>query len=146
MKFTAEVSNKDGEKLPGSLFLRGGSVAILLILQPEDVSDNSEEYVILTMQPRIPVGSLEFVEIPAGMLDDTGTLTGAAAREIKEETRLKIHDEELIDMKKLAQRKIKRAVAWRSCKMPCIPVVQEATRSSIFLCQGRSLQGIRSSE
>ena len=58
VKFRAEISNDQGEKLPGSVFLRGGSVAMLLVLQSEDARDNSEEYVILTVQPRIPAGSL----------------------------------------------------------------------------------------
>ena len=35
VKLTATVSNDDGEKLPGSVFLRGGSVAMLVILQPD---------------------------------------------------------------------------------------------------------------
>lgn len=30
IKFMAEVTNDDGEKLPGSVFLRGGSVAMLV--------------------------------------------------------------------------------------------------------------------
>lgn len=32
IKFKAEVSNDDGEKFPGSVFLRGGSVAMLVSL------------------------------------------------------------------------------------------------------------------
>ena len=73
-----------------------------LILQPEDAIDKSEKYVIWTVQPRIPAGSLAFVELPAGMLNDSGTLTRAAAKEIKDETGLEIQEEELIDMTKLA--------------------------------------------
>jgi ADP-sugar diphosphatase len=105
VKLRAEVSNDAGEKLPGSVFLRGGSVAMLLVLQPEDAKDTSEEYVILTVQPRIPAGSLAFVELPAGMLDDNGTFTGAAAKEIKEETGLEIQEKELVDMTKLANQR-----------------------------------------
>jgi ADP-sugar diphosphatase len=105
VKLRAEVSNDAGEKLPGSVFLRGGSVAMLLVLQPEDAKDISEEYVILTVQPRIPAGSLAFVELPAGMLDDNGTFTGAAAKEIKEETGLEIREEDLVDMTKLANQR-----------------------------------------
>jgi ADP-sugar diphosphatase len=105
VKLRAEVSNDAGEKLPGSVFLRGGSVAMLLVLRPEDAKDTSEEYVILTVQPRIPAGSLAFVELPAGMLDDNGTFTGAAAKEIKEETGLEIREEDLVDMTKLANQR-----------------------------------------
>ncbi|MCJ1307630.1 hypothetical protein MMC25_001277 [Agyrium rufum] len=104
IKLKAEISNDEGEKLPGSVFLRGGSVAMLLILQPEDVSSASEtdKYAILTIQPRIPAGSLSFVEIPAGMLDDSGTFSGGAAKEIAEETGLEIQASELINMTELA--------------------------------------------
>jgi ADP-sugar diphosphatase len=106
VKLRAEVSNDAGEKLPGSVFLRGGSVAMLVVLQPEDANDTSEEYVVLTVQPRIPAGSLAFVELPAGMLDDNGTFTGAAAKEIKEETGLEIREEDLVDMTKLANQRV----------------------------------------
>lgn len=34
IKLTANVSNDDGEKLPGSVFLRGGSVAMLVFHLP----------------------------------------------------------------------------------------------------------------
>ncbi|KAL2355912.1 ADP-sugar diphosphatase [Cryomyces antarcticus] len=104
IKLKADVSNDDGEKLPGSVFLRGGSVGMLLILQPDDVSQDSEKdkHVILTLQPRIPAGSLSLAELPAGMLDDSGTFSGGAAKEIEEETGLKVPETELIDMTKLA--------------------------------------------
>ncbi|KAI9691551.1 MAG: hypothetical protein M1822_007622 [Bathelium mastoideum] len=104
VKLKADVSNDKGEKLPGSVFLRGGSVGMMLILQPEDVVEGSEEekYVILTLQPRIPAGSLSMVELPAGMLDDSGTFSGGAAKEIKEETGLEVPESQLIDLTKLA--------------------------------------------
>ena len=77
---------------------------IQLILQPNDVEANTEteKQVILTLQPRIPAGSLSLPELPAGMLDDSGTFSGGAAKEISEETGLKISEKELIDMTKLA--------------------------------------------
>jgi 8-oxo-dGTP pyrophosphatase MutT (NUDIX family) len=56
----------------------------------------------MTIQPRIPAGSLAFPEIPAGMLDDSGTFAGGAAKEIYEETGLSIPQDELIDMTSLA--------------------------------------------
>ena len=73
---------------------------MLLILQPDDVPSNSEDekHVILTLQPRIPAGSLSLAELPAGMLDDAGTFAGGAAKEIEEETGLQVPANELINM------------------------------------------------
>ncbi|KAJ5649829.1 uncharacterized protein N7484_003552 [Penicillium longicatenatum] len=104
VKLKADVSNGQGESLPGSVFLRGGSVGMLLILQPDDIpaSQVKGKWAILTIQPRIPAGSLAFAEIPAGMLDDHGTFAGGAAKEIQEETGLRVHENELIDMTALA--------------------------------------------
>jgi len=78
-------------------------VAMLLVLQPEDAPQPSEKdkFVIMTVQPRIPAGSLSFSEIPAGMIDE-GTFSGGAAKEIQEETGLSVPQEELIDMTSLA--------------------------------------------
>ncbi|ORY67252.1 NUDIX domain-containing protein [Pseudomassariella vexata] len=106
LKMKADVSNKAGERLPGSIFLRGPSVAMLVILIPEDVepgneSETDERHVILTVQARIPAGSLEFVELPAGMVDDDGTFAGTAAKEIKEELGLELQSSELICMSDL---------------------------------------------
>lgn len=102
IKLKADIRTDDGEKLPGSVFLRGGSVAMLLVLKADDSDD---EFTILTVQPRVPAGSLSFVEIPAGMIDDSGTFSGAAAKEIEEETGLKIEENELVDMTELALEK-----------------------------------------
>lgn len=88
------------QSLPGTAFLRGGSVAMLMILRPEYSKD--ERYVILTEQPRIPTGSLQSLEIPAGMLDDSNHFRGAAARKIEEETCFKIPPSQLINMTELA--------------------------------------------
>ncbi|KAL2868200.1 putative NUDIX family hydrolase [Aspergillus lucknowensis] len=103
VKLKADVSNASGENLPGSVFLRGGSVGMLLLLQPDDVpsASENEKMAVLTVQPRIPAGSLAFSEIPAGMLDDSGTFSGKAAEEIQEETGLTIPQSELIDMTSL---------------------------------------------
>ena len=76
---------------------------VQLILQPDDVPAGAEDdkHVILTLQPRVPAGSLAFAELPAGMLDGD-TFTGGAAKEIKEETGLEIPESELINMTELA--------------------------------------------
>ncbi|KAJ5241065.1 uncharacterized protein N7469_002656 [Penicillium citrinum] len=104
VKLKADVSNGAGEHLPGSVFLRGGSVGMLLVLQPDDIPASQEEgkQAILTIQPRVPAGSLAFAEIPAGMLDDSGTFAGGAAKEIQEETGLSVQQDELIDLTSLA--------------------------------------------
>lgn len=106
LKYRAIIQNERGNKgkpmqLPGSIFMRGGSVGMLMILRPKNMSD--ERWVIMTVQARIPAGSLSFLEIPAGMIDDrTNDFRGAAANEIEEETGLKINCDHLIDMTKLA--------------------------------------------
>jgi ADP-sugar diphosphatase len=82
------------------VFLRGGSVAVLMILRPKDAKH--ERYVILTEQPRVGACGMAFLEIPAGMLDDSDEVAGKAIQEIKEETGFTIQKEELIDMTKLA--------------------------------------------
>ncbi|OLN96523.1 Nudix hydrolase 14, chloroplastic [Colletotrichum chlorophyti] len=102
LKVTAEVTNDAGERLPASVFLRGPSVAMLVVLIPQDASPQSDErYVVLTVQPRIPAGSLSFVELPAGMVDDSGSFAGAAAKEIKEELGLEIHESKLTCLSEL---------------------------------------------
>lgn len=83
-----------------NVFLRGGSVAVLMILRPSDKPD--ERWVILTEQARTPAGSLRFIEIPAGMMDANNNFEGVAAREIQEETGLKVPGSELINMTELA--------------------------------------------
>lgn len=100
LKMKTVVSNAQNHKLPGIVFMRGGSVAILMIIKPLDNPD--QRLVIMTQQPRIPAGSLSFFEIPAGMIDQSGTFVGAAAKEILEETGLTISEHELIDMTKKA--------------------------------------------
>jgi 8-oxo-dGTP pyrophosphatase MutT (NUDIX family) len=99
LKLSADISNSNGERLPGIMFLRGGSVAMLMILRPSD--SRHERWVIMTEQARIPAGSLDFCEIPAGMLDDD-SFKGAAAKEIEEETGLVVPRNELVDMTALA--------------------------------------------
>jgi 8-oxo-dGTP pyrophosphatase MutT (NUDIX family) len=101
VKINAEIKNESGPPLPGIALLRGGSVAILMILRPKDAPN--EKLVVLVEQARIPAGSLSFLEIPAGMLDGHGNLQKhKATEEIKEETGLEVNHHELIDISKLA--------------------------------------------
>ncbi|GAP87147.2 putative NUDIX domain-containing protein [Rosellinia necatrix] len=140
----ADVRNAAGESLPGAVFLRGPSVGMLVMLVPDDDDDvqvapppsssslsgphphldpyAEERYAVLTVQPRIPAGSLAFAELPAGMVDDGdgdddgsggggggggggnrgGKFAGAAAREIQEELGIEIPASELVCLSDLA--------------------------------------------
>lgn len=76
---------------------------MLVMLIPDDVpADSDERYVVLTVQPRVPAGSLSFVELPAGMVDDSGSFAGAAAKEMQEECGLEIHEDQLTCLSELA--------------------------------------------
>jgi ADP-sugar diphosphatase len=91
---------KDTEShLPGIAFLRGGAVSILCILYPTE--EKEEPRVILTQQVRIPVGS-SMIELPAGMLDESGDFSGMAAQELKEECGIIIRSDQLLDLTGLA--------------------------------------------
>ncbi|KAI6716148.1 NUDIX family hydrolase [Marssonina coronariae] len=102
MKIVANITNSRGESLPGAIFLRGASVGMMVLLQPDDLPLNSqkEKHVILTVQSRAAAGGLNFVELPAGMVDD-GSFSGAAAKEIQEEIGLEIPEHELINLSEL---------------------------------------------
>lgn len=103
LKLLADVRNAAGETLPGSVFFRGPSVAVLFIVVPDDVEKEEEErYVLLTVQSRVPAGSLEFVELPAGMVDEDGSFVGTAAREIEEELGVEVKVEELVSLSAMA--------------------------------------------
>ncbi|KAI0405588.1 hypothetical protein F4802DRAFT_176194 [Xylaria palmicola] len=120
LKLKARVTNAAGESLPGAVFLRGPSVAMLVMLLPDDAAarprdggdedeDEDERYVLMTVQPRIPAGSLAFAELPAGMVDDDaggsgggGKFAGTAAREIYEELGIEIPASELVCLSELA--------------------------------------------
>lgn len=162
VKFRADVSNDDGDRLPGSVFLRGGSVGMLvscsarwtcafadrgttvkLILQPDDLPDsgssNDEKHVVLTVQPRIPAGSLAFTELPAGMIDEHGSFAGAAAKEILEETGLVIKQDELVDLSSLTllnqDEKADRGEALQNAVYPSPGGCDEFI--PLFLCEKR---------
>ncbi|RDA93326.1 hypothetical protein CP533_2017 [Ophiocordyceps camponoti-saundersi (nom. inval.)] len=102
VKLAAAVSNSAGESLPGAALLRGPSVAVLVMLIPDDDSGGDERHVVMTVQPRIPVGSMTFSELPAGMVDDAGSFKGAAAKEMEEELGIDIKDDELTCLSDLA--------------------------------------------
>jgi hypothetical protein len=87
-KFKSGNPEKPTPMINSIVFMRGGSVAIIIILK----CDDGQKYSILTKQTRIPVGKMSMEEIPAGMLDDSRNFGGVAAKEIEEETGIKIQE------------------------------------------------------
>ncbi|PVH82465.1 hypothetical protein DL98DRAFT_513903 [Cadophora sp. DSE1049] len=123
MKIVANITNSEGEFLPGAIFLRGASVGMLVLLQPDDLPAGSqdEKHVILTVQSRVAAGGLQFVELPAGMVD-RGSFAGTAAKEIQEEIGLEIPEDELINLSELA--------------IPACPEGEEQTPRAMFPSSG----------
>ncbi|KAI9105882.1 hypothetical protein DFS34DRAFT_641736 [Phlyctochytrium arcticum] len=92
-------------KIPGIVFARGGSVAVLVLLHAKDPRNeqDKEARVVLTVQPRLPIASLSFTELPAGMLDgESHKFAGTAAKELEEECGIQIKEDDLIDLTTLA--------------------------------------------
>ncbi|KAJ3137248.1 hypothetical protein HDU90_002034 [Geranomyces variabilis] len=111
VKFKADVqwSDAEGGRIPGVVFARGGSVALLVIVRPEEATTrqtgnkgDKDERVVLVVQPRVAVASLAFAELPAGMLDGERKFSGTAAKELKEECGIEISEDELVDLTDLA--------------------------------------------
>ncbi|KAJ1975336.1 hypothetical protein H4R34_004376 [Dimargaris verticillata] len=106
VKFQVAASLRaSGAPLPGVVFMRGGSVCILLVLSPSDPTPSaseSQEHVVLTVQPRLPIAHIQFAELPAGMLDGSGAFKGKAAQELEEETGIKVQEHGLVDITELA--------------------------------------------
>jgi ADP-sugar diphosphatase len=80
--------------IPGIVFMRGGAVTILVII----TSDSGMRYSILVVQPRVAIGKYSMAELPAGMIDNDDSFGGAAAKELEEETGLKINASDLEDL------------------------------------------------
>jgi 8-oxo-dGTP pyrophosphatase MutT (NUDIX family) len=84
-------------EIPSVIFMRGASVAILIQIY---AIESEKQYSIMVVQPRASIGKYAMCEIPAGMLDDDDSFTGAAAKEIKEETGIEIKRGDLEDLTK----------------------------------------------
>ena len=81
IKLKADVVDRtDGGFIPGIVFMRGDSVAILVVLECD-----AKEYAVLAVQPRVPSGLFASREVLAGMLDSGGSFAGVAAKELCEE-------------------------------------------------------------
>lgn len=81
LKINCDVS-RNGSFVPGISFIRGGSVAVLVLVKVPELKQN---YFLMTKQFRFPVGRY-CIEAPAGMLDENGNFVGVAAKELEEET------------------------------------------------------------
>ena len=79
--------------IPGTVVLRGDSVAILIVIKYE-----GKLWTVLTLQPRLAVGYNKFPEIPAGMIDGDKP-RGAALHELEEETDIVIENKNLSKLK-----------------------------------------------
>jgi ADP-sugar diphosphatase len=104
IKYLVDVSWKDGKKLPGIVFCRGSSVACLVLVST--LSDKTK-WCVLVDQPRIPMGTMSSLELPAGtliliqgMVDPGSGFAGAAAQELQEECGMTIAEHEMIPMGK----------------------------------------------
>jgi ADP-sugar diphosphatase len=94
LKVEADILNSQNKKIPGVSLLRGNSVAMLMIL----LDENNQRHTILTVQPRVPTGNMNFTEIPAGMMDENGDFGGVAAKEMKEEVGIEIDTKDLFNL------------------------------------------------
>jgi len=94
IKFKAAIKDGNGKDVPSIVFARGGAVAILPVL----IGDDNQRYTILTVQRRVPIADMTYEEVPAGMLDQSQDFKGVAAKELEEETGIKIHGKDLIDL------------------------------------------------
>ncbi|MDE1875120.1 MAG: NUDIX domain-containing protein [Patescibacteria group bacterium] len=80
IKLKAYVTDGDGRSFSSVVFLRGGSVAILVILNCE-----GELYTVLVSQRRFAVGKPNLLEIPAGTIEAGSSSWNNALRELREE-------------------------------------------------------------
>lgn len=81
----------NGVRLPGAVFLRGPSVAVLLWYSDDD----GNVFVVMVRQPRVATGRMMW-EVPAGMIDADGDVTGTMFQEIREETSLTVNVSNLV--------------------------------------------------
>jgi len=92
MNLDATIVDEAGVALPGIVFLRGASVAVLLLLECE-----GEQSIVLVEQYRVPAAS-RMLELPAGMMDGKREFIEMGIAELREETLFEVTNESLIDI------------------------------------------------
>jgi ADP-sugar diphosphatase len=85
----ADAYNSNGNKLPGTVFIRGGAVCCLLIIRN---SDTNEHFMVVVEEIKVPVGA-SIIQTPAGMRDNSNNIKGKIIDEIKEETGITISNQ-----------------------------------------------------
>jgi ADP-sugar diphosphatase len=91
-----DATTPEGYKIPPICFLKGEVVCVLICFID---SITREKYLLLVQQRRICDGSLTY-EHPAGMLDSERDAAAVAAREVWEETGIKIGTNDLVQLNK----------------------------------------------
>jgi ADP-sugar diphosphatase len=95
IKGFGNATDNQGNSIPSIVFIRGESVAVLIIVQ---IKDNNKEYILVCKQARFPVGCI-MTEACAGMVDEnTGDLIGVVFKEVYEETGFVLNTSELISL------------------------------------------------
>jgi 8-oxo-dGTP pyrophosphatase MutT (NUDIX family) len=83
----ADIRSPEGHRLPNIVFIRGDACLIVPLVRNRDTG---EERFLMVRQRRAGSGQLS-LEFPAGMLDnDINDPSGVAARELAEETGMKV--------------------------------------------------------
>lgn len=119
VKIKADVSlvvngKEEPKKIPGIVFLRGDAVGILVTLYCE----NGKVYTVLVEQPRVPIGTVSCIEMPAGMIDsDTEAVKGVVIQELQEECGITVKKSDLTDLTKLAYEDASREGLMPSARM-----------------------------
>ena len=90
----AKVVSPKNPEISSIVFMRGAAVTVLVII----TSDSGMRYSILVVQPRAAIGKFSMAELPAGMIDDSSSFSGTAAKELKEETGITITESQLEDL------------------------------------------------
>lgn len=86
-----DATTPEGDKIPPICFLKGEVVCVLICFIDELTR---EKYLLLVKQRRICTGDYTY-EHPAGMLDSESDPAAVAAREVWEETGIRVQKEEL---------------------------------------------------